>query len=95
MPFMILCGVIAFIVQIVVLYSCKRYRRMRWILPLAGMELLPACLAANAIVTKKPDGVLGWRFTVAVSGWMALAILLGCAAAWIIFSIYPKGEDEW
>ena len=83
MPFIYLCGVVAFIVQMIVLHNCKR--RLLQLLPLVAMELFPACIAAHAVITKLPSGVLGWRFSVAVSGWIAGAILIGCVLAWSIY----------
>lgn len=85
MPFIVLCGVIAFIVQLVALYNIHRQRRIVRFLPLIVMELFPACIAAHAVITKLPSGVLGWRFSVAVSGWIAGAILIGCVLAWSIY----------
>ena len=86
MPFIVLCVVIAFIVQMVVLYSnISRQRRLLRLIPLIAMELFPACTAAHAVITKQPSGVLGWTFSVAVSGWIAGAILIGCVLAWSIY----------
>lgn len=86
MPFIILCGVIAFIVQMVVLYSnISRQCRLLRLVPLIAMELFPACTATHAVITKQPSGILGWTFSVAVSGWIAGAILIGYVLAWSIY----------
>ena len=88
MGFIILCAVLAFVIQLSALQVISRRYRVLGFLPFLLMELLPAGLAARAFITKQPGGVLGWEFTIAVSGWMAQAILIGCVIAWIahIFS---------
>jgi len=83
MAFIYLCGVVAFIVQMIVLHSCKR--RLLQLLPLIAMELFPACIAAHAFITKHPSGILGWEFSVVISGWISGAILIGCVLAWLIY----------
>jgi len=83
MAFIYLCGVVAFIVQMIVLHSCKR--RLLQLLPLIAMELFPACIAAHAFITKHPSGILGWEFSVVISGWIAGAILICCVLAWLIY----------
>ena len=83
MAFIYLCGIVAFIVQMIVLHSCKR-RLLHFISPVA-MELFPACIAAHAFITKHPSGILGWEFSVVISGWIAGAILIGCVLAWLIY----------
>ena len=55
------------------------------LLPLVAMELFPACIAAHAFITKHPSGILGWEFSVVISGWIAGAILIGCVLAWLIY----------
>ena len=83
MAFIYLCGVVAFIVQMIVLHNCKRH--LLHILSLPAMELFPACTAAHAFITKQPSGVLGWKFNMVISGWIAGAILIGCVVAWLIY----------
>lgn len=90
MPFIILCGVIACIIQLVALYHINRHRRLLRLLPFMAMELLPVCIAAHAWLTKMPSGILGWSFNVAISGWMAGAILIGCVLAWLIYRFKHK-----
>ena len=85
MAFIFLCGVFAFIIQMIVLHNCKHHRRILCFLPLIAMELFPACTAAHAVITKRPCGVLGWRFSVAISGWIAGAILIGFMLACLIY----------
>ena len=88
MPFIYLCGVIAFIIQMIVLHSCKRY--ILHFLSLVAMELFPACIAAHAFITKHPSGILGWEFSVVISGWIAGAILIGWVLAWFIYLFKHK-----
>lgn len=92
MYFIVLCGIISFIVQMIVLYNCKHHRRILCILPVIVMELLPLWTAAHAFITKQPSGVLGWKFELAVSGWIAVAIVIGYAAAWVAWRIFVKEE---
>jgi len=92
MPFIYLCGIVAFIVQMIVLHNCKR-RLLHFISPVA-MELFPACTAAHAFITKQPSGVLGWKFNVVISGWIAGAILIGCLLAWGVYAFRSKGADN-
>ena len=92
MPFIYLCGVIAFIIQMIVLHSCKRY--ILHFLSLVAMELFPACIAAHAVITQRPSGVLGWRFSVAISAWIAGASLSGCVLAWIVYAFNKMGGDD-
>jgi hypothetical protein len=47
MAFIFLCGLVAFIVQMIVLHSCKHHRRMLRLLPLVVMELFPACIVSK------------------------------------------------
>lgn len=90
MAFIYFCGIIALVLQGFIL-SCTtdRFRSLR-ILSLPAMELLPLCLGAHAFLTQKPGGVLGWRFHIAVSGWMAAALLAGWALAWMIWLFKRK-----
>lgn len=83
MALIYLCGVVAFIVQMIVLHSCKRY--ILHFLSLVAMELFPACIAAHAFITKHPSGILGWEFSVVISGWIAGAIMIGYVLAWLIY----------
>ena len=63
-------------------------------LSLVAMELFPACIAAHAVITQRPSGVLGWRFSVAISAWIAGAILIGCVLAWIVYAFNKMGGDD-
>lgn len=89
-PFIVFCAIIAFVIQLVVLYNVRKHRRTFCHLSLVGMELIPATLAAHAFLTKRPDGILGWEFTMAISGWIAGAILLGYLLAWGVFAYKSK-----
>ena len=85
MGFIVLCACLAFTVQLTALHFISPKRRVLRVLPLVVMELLPAGLAAHAFITKKPGGILGWQFTIAASGWMAQAILIGCVIAGMMY----------
>ena len=91
MPFIVLCGIIAFIVQMIALHVIRHRRRILRILPFIIMELFPLFLTTHALITKRPSGILGWEFTVVISGWIAGAILIGCVLAWIVCAFNPKG----
>ena len=93
MAFIFLCGLVAFIVQMIVLHSCKHHRRMLRLLPLVAMELFPACIAAYSFATRQPGGILGWEFSMAICGWVAGAFLIGYMVAWIVFKFSSKGDD--
>ena len=84
MPFMIFSAIIAFLIQLAVLHTFKN-RLIRLFVPV-GMELIPACIALHAFITKSGD-ILGWEFTVALCLWMAGAILLGCVLAYVFYLI--------
>ena len=92
MAFILFCGIIAFLIQIIVLHSCKH----RWLilraLPLIVLELFPAIIAAHAFITRRPGGVLGWEFTIVVCEWIAGAILSGCVFAWVIWLFITSGK---
>lgn len=92
MPFLLLCGVAPFLIQTVVLHICGHHRRILCLLPFVFMELFPFCIAALAFTTKSPDGILGWEFTIVLSGWMAGAILIGCVSAWLLWFLTNKGK---
>ena len=92
MAFIYLCGIIAFIIQMIILHNRKRH--LLHFLALVAMELFPACIAAHAFSTKQPSGVLGWKFNVMISGWIAGAILIGCLLAWVIYLVHSKGADD-
>ena len=91
MPFIIICAIIAFLIQLVALYTIKS-RLLRLLVPV-GMELLPACIAVHALITK-PGDILGWEFTIVLCLWMAGAILLGCALAYVFCLIRKSHRLE-
>ena len=81
MPFLILCAVLAFIVQFFVLrVSLRRHVRL---LAFALLEL-PALLAVFYYAIVQPRGFLfDWVDNAVFGLYIAGAVLLGCVCAWL------------
>ena len=87
MGFLILCGAIAFGVQLAVLvWTAERYRPVRYLslLLMAGLPLGGALYYAAA---QPAVAYLGWTFDAALCLWAAGAVLVGGGAAWGIYAL--------
>ena len=90
MEFLILCGVLSFLVQIILMNIGKQRGRsyLYWIV-LPIMEAAPL-LGAGFYGIVRPDSFFGWEFNVVLCLWIAGSVLLGYAAACIIVLLFSK-----
>ena len=87
MPFMILCAVAAFIVQLVILFHLHgRYRSLRYV-SLLLMECLPLGGTLYDAVKRPSLPYLDWEFHAALCLWVAGAVLLGYLLAWGVYAL--------
>ena len=91
MPFIILCAVVSFIVQLVILFSLQNCRGKLRHLPLFLLELFPLSGALYYAVQRPSVSYLGWKFGVAMCLWIAGAFLFGAGLAWVVYAIKKRG----
>lgn len=90
MTFFMLCTVVAFVVQLLILFHLQgRHRRFRY-LSLVLLELLPLGGALYYTVVQPLVPYLGWKFHATMCLWIAGAVLLGYILAWGIYTLKKK-----
>ena len=90
MEFFVLCLTVSFLTQTVLLAIWKSggHRCLKWV-SLLVLELFPLARAGFYGLTR-PQSFFGWEFSTALYLWVAGAVLLGYAAAWIVFLAVQK-----
>lgn len=92
MPFIILCAVVASIVQIMILFHLQsNYYKFRYF-SLLVLEVLPLSGALYYAIRQPPVSYLGWKFGFAMCLWIAGAVLLGYMSAWVVYAIKCKNQ---
>ena len=82
MSFLILCAVLAFVFQLFALrVSEKRFFR---VLPFAVMEAFPLGAILYYAIVRPHDFLFSWMVNAVFALYIAAAILLGCAIAWLL-----------
>ena len=93
MAFLLLCLILAFLGQIVVLSQTKKL--VLRLIPLLFMELLLLTGAAYYGI-KKPAGFLfdHWTYNLTFCLWLAGAVLFGCVLAWGAYVLHNGGRKD-
>lgn len=82
MGFLLICLVLSFVIQLLVLSATERLGLR--LLTAATMELIPVS-GMIYYAAAQPGGLLfGWGGNVILLLWTAGAVLLGCAGAWLL-----------
>lgn len=82
MPFLVLCTALAFVFQFYVLRVTQK--RLLQLLPFAVMEVFPLGAALYYVIVRPHDFLFSWTINVVFALYIAAAILLGCAIAWLL-----------
>lgn len=85
---LLLCTILAFLVQTAALFTARQ-RRYR-LLPLVLMTLLPLTGAGYTAVVRPTDSWLGWEFRAGIWLWIFAAVLVGCGLAFGIWSFLTR-----
>ena len=90
MPFLILCIIIAMVVQLLVLFNLQEYHIKFRYISFFLMEIFPLGGALYYAIKQPSVPYLGWEFNSAMCLWMAGAVLLGYMLAWVIYALKSK-----
>lgn len=90
MSFIILCAIVSFIVQLVILFhpqsSCCKLRYISLLL----LEFLPLSGALYYVIRQPYVPYLGWKFDAAMCLWIACAVLIGYILAWVVYAVKKR-----
>lgn len=87
MPFMVFCMIVAFIVQLLILFQLQDHDGKLRYLSLPMLEFFPLSGALYYAIRQPPISYLGWKFGLAMCLWIAGAVLLGYMLAWGVYLI--------
>ena len=90
MAFLMLCSILAFIVQLLILFNLQDHHNKFRYISFFLIELFPFGGALYYIIMQPHIPYLGWDFNAAMCLWIAGAILLGYILAWVIYIIKKK-----
>lgn len=90
MAFLIVCAALTCMIQLAVLFGTERCHDKLRFLSIILLELIPLGGTVYYAVWQPPSGLLGCEFRSAMCLWIVGAVLLGYAAAWIIYAWKKK-----
>ena len=82
MSFLVLCFILAFVFESMVLHTVSK--RIFAVLAFLLMESLPVGGMLYAIIARPSGFIFDWRADAVFCLYIAGAVLLGCGAAWLV-----------
>ena len=85
-----LCTIIAFVVQLLILFLLKGHHNKFRYISFFLLEIFPLGGALYYIIMQPHVSYLGWSFSAAMCMWTAGAALLGYILAWVVYVMKKK-----